>query len=99
MRLPVPHDHVLAVREGRISLDPELPGERVHSFVAHADPGTAEVGGRAILEVLRPDAPADAVARLEHDDLVAGAAGLSCGGEAGVAGPHDADASVTVGHG
>ena len=52
---------------------------------AHLDDG-------AVVELARPHAPADAVARLQHDDLGPTAAQLIRGGEPGEPGAYDDDA-------
>ena len=59
-------------------------------------PPAAAVDGRAVGEVFGPDAPADAVAGLEHHDGLAGLHQAASGREPRVAGTHHTDVAVDL---
>ena len=61
---------VVAVLDRSGRPDAELVGERQHAVLRRPDPLTAELDDRAVCERVVQDAPADAVAGLQHDDLV-----------------------------
>ena len=60
-------------------------------FASHA---AAAIDRRAVGEVVGPDAPADAVARFEDDDRLAGLRQAPRGGEAGVSRADDTDVRI-----
>src|SRR5262249_17392634 len=62
--------------------------------VLRREPGAAAVDGRAVGKPMGPDATADAVARLEHDDRFPGLREPARCGEPGVTGADDADVHV-----
>ena len=59
---------VLALAEAREELDPELLEQRVHRRLVGGDPLAAELV-RLAADLGVPDAAADPVAGLEHDDV------------------------------
>src|SRR5690348_16832716 len=69
--------------------EPAACRELVHRLVAGQHELGAPLDERAVREALRPDAPADAVARLEHDDLVPGTDECIGGSEARKPGADD----------
>ena len=79
---------LLVAREGAHA---ELVGERQHAVLRRPDPLPAELDDRAVGERVVEDAPADAVAGLQHDDAAALLLEAAGGGQAGEAGPDDDD--------
>ena len=68
---------------------PEALGQLADGGVAGQDELRAHLDHRAVVEPARPDPAADAVARLEHDDLRPSALQLVGGHQAGQARAHD----------
>ena len=71
--------------------EPEPRAQRGHRLVAAGDELAAALVHRAVAEPVRPDAAADPVARLEHDDLRPGGPQGIRGGQPGEARTDDAD--------
>ena len=69
----------------------ELVGERQHAVLGRPDPLPAELDDRAVGERVVEDAPAHAVAGLQHDDAAALLLEAAGGRQAGEAGPDDDD--------
>jgi hypothetical protein len=69
--LPAGGDDAVARPVRRVRLDAHLLGQRQQHVLVRADERAADVEGRATGALLRPHAATDAVARLEHDDLLA----------------------------
>ncbi len=91
-RAPAARDlHVPAIVVGAVRADADRPREREDAVLGRADVLAAELGdpSRPDGRVERP--PADAVARLEHDDVDARALQPSRGGEPGEPGADDDD--------
>ena len=82
---------MLAVAERREALDAELLGQRGEPVLGRPDPLAARLHDLAGADVLVERAPADPVARLEHDHAAAGPLQIAGGHEPGQAGPHDDD--------
>ena len=84
---------MVALAVGVEELDPELGEQRVHLALVGRDPLAAELV-RLAADLDVEQAPADAVARLEHDDVAAGGDELGRGDEPGEAGADDDDVCV-----
>jgi hypothetical protein len=83
-----------------VGADARLAREAEDRVVPRAEPSAAAVDGRPVREALRPDAAADAIARLEHDDRPPRLAEPMRGGEPGVSRADDADVALeSLAHG
>ena len=87
------HPRVLAGQrgEGVDEREPQLVHEPAVGGVRRPDDLAAQLHEPAVGELRLLDAPAGAVARLEHDDVDAGAGEVARGGEAGEAGAQHGD--------
>ena len=79
------------------ALEPELGEERVHLALVRGDPLAAELV-RLAADLDVEQAPADAIARLEHDDLAARRGEIGGRDEAGDSGADDDDISLPAAH-
>ena len=91
-------EDALAVVVGGEEREAELLGQGAHPVLRRSDPLAAELHQRAVRERVVEDAPADAIASLEHDDRVARRLEIARGRQAGQAGAHDDDIDRGLAH-
>src|SRR5207253_1137293 len=96
--LPAGGDDAVAGPVRRVRVDAHLLGQRQHGVLVGADERAAHVDGGPALAGDRPHAAADAVTRLDDDDLLARLCQPPRRGEPGVAGADDADVGLDAGH-
>jgi hypothetical protein len=82
-------EEMVAFDVGREHADAELPCEREDAVLREADPLAAQLDHRAVTERVIQEAPADAVAGLQHEDREPGGQKVARGGQPGEPGTHN----------
>src|SRR5262249_7778204 len=91
-------EDVLAVDVLLEGLDAELAREPIDRVLPRPDPGAAAIDPASVGTALGPDASADPIARLEHDDAAPRLGQPPRGGETRVARTDDADIGPEILH-